>query len=161
MAGGGSPQTPHAAAKRRPARAGKGAFAALDSEDSSSESDTPPLTAATRSPTESICSFSDNETDGDGWAVAAKPQKPQKPRREPLASQSDGAGAAETAAAPGLREELGDDGDDWGLRKGQRHGHSKLQKQEWSAKAQRRVGAARQKRVDQRGRQLAALAEDE
>mmetsp|Transcript_75513 Transcript_75513/g.194639 ORF Transcript_75513/g.194639 Transcript_75513/m.194639 type:complete len:194 (+) Transcript_75513:103-684(+) len=157
---------------RRPAGAArKNAFAALDS-DSGPESDAPPTTAATGSPTESLCSESDTEapaTDSgamegaaaaaDGWAV-----RKQRPRRAKEAGSGDGASAAESAAvsAGASGQAARDDEapeDDWVLRKGQRHGHSKLQKQEWSAKAQRRVGAAKQKRVDQRSRQLMALAE--
>lgn len=124
-------------------------------DDSDSAEDVPacraPKTPSTATPSSlSYCGDSGDESSAEAaepdpeWTVApsrrkpraAKPvAKPTEPRDKP--QQVDQCDTIEADI-------------EWFFRKGQRHAHSKAQKQEWNHKAKKRTVYAQQKRNDQR-----------
>lgn len=135
----------------------KNAFSALG-DTSSSESEAATGTPNTTTPTESVCAFSDDEPQkeplalvqeevSDDWSSAPARRKPRAVRPKAQVIQAP-------KQAPVQEEECSSDevdaDNEWFVRKGQRHGHSKKQKQEWNYKSLVRVADATQKRSEQR-----------
>lgn len=127
------------------------------------------MTPGTMTPAESFCnsgntSESEEEKGEDscrapestasvdpGW-MAVPQRRRSLPVRLEVGLVATGSTAQQVALSEGSgREQCDEDADDdWCVRKGQRHSHSKGQKQEWSFKAKARVNAAKQKRSNQR-----------
>lgn len=178
----GSAATPHGVKKkqvsggpvlstpksRMPAK--QNSFAALNDDSDSSDTEAFAKTPVTATPSGSVCegdSSSESTADsGDvadaGWVDASQRNAAQRRKMRPPRPKPDPDVIVSAAPQPQAEKcEADEYGDDmYFLQKGQRHCHSKAQKQERSFKAKLRLTDAKQKRQSQRERsQLAGLEE--
>jgi len=134
-----------------------------DSDDSEDSAGVAIEIASTVTPSQSCAELSlvDSDDSGAEWAAVPRRRKPQAPKAPVVPQQPDGTAAATPKQAC---DTLGSDADgEWLAIKGQRHAHTKSQKQEWNYKSKKRTAYAQQKRSDQRSSAvpLGGFAEDD
>lgn len=119
---------------------------------------TPPPSSCGEPPAESMV----ESDDASEWAAA--------PSRRKLRAKRPALPTAQAELSSQLKCDKGEDDiamadAEWFTRKGQRHTHTKAQKQEWNFKSKKRTSYAQQKRNEQRGDSLichlAGLAQDD
>lgn len=146
------------------------AFHALQSDGDSDGSDCStvpaPETPSTATPSPSCCGDSsvefiveNGEDDVGEWSTAPSRRKPRAAPRPPLPRATEE--NPREKPMPKDEWETHEADSEWLVRKGQRHAHTKAQKQEWNFKSKKRTAYAQQKRDDQRGASLGGLVEED
>jgi len=118
-------------------------FGALTSSDESNASQSPSRATTSSSPCADVSPESQDDMSGSEWSVVCSCR-----RTRPAQSLSPSSASQQ----PRLNDDYAtlEADAEWFDRKGQRHAHTKVQKQEWNFKSKTRTADAQKKRGEQR-----------